>query len=223
VNRDTKDLDLFMRAEDATRAFALLEDEGYRTELPFRHWLGKILQGDRFVDVIFSSGNGVASVDEEWFEHALHDKLLGVPVRLCPPEETIWSKAFIQERERFDGADVLHLIAALGPTLAWDRMLWRFGDHWRVLLSHIVLFGFVYPNLRDSVPDWVQEELIRRLQAEGTEKERRVCYGTLLSRAQYRYDVEHLGYEDPRLVPEGSLDSEEVDAWTAAIDEEPGN
>jgi hypothetical protein len=223
IDRNTKDLDLFMRPVDATRAFALLEEAGYETELVFRHWLGKIRQGDCFVDVIFSSGNGVASVDEEWFEYAVPDKLLGVPVRLCPPEETIWSKAFIQERERFDGADVLHLLAALGPSLAWDRLLARFGDHWRVLLAHVVLFGFVYPDLRDAVPDWVQAELLRRFEGEGAEKERRVCYGTLLSRAQYRFDIDQLGYEDPRLPPEGVLDPEDVEAWTAAIDDKPSD
>jgi hypothetical protein len=28
-----------------------------------------------------------------------------VPVIFCPPEEMIWSKAFVMERERYDGAD----------------------------------------------------------------------------------------------------------------------
>jgi hypothetical protein len=28
----------------------------------------------------------------------------------------------------------------------------RFGDHWRVLFSHIILFGFVYPDKRQNVP-----------------------------------------------------------------------
>ena len=41
---------------------------------------------------------------------------------LCPPEEMIWSKAFVQERERFDGADVLHVFRTLGRTLSWDRL-----------------------------------------------------------------------------------------------------
>ena len=56
---------------------------------------------------------------------------------LSPPEEMIWSKAFVQERERYDGADVIHLLRELGPTLDWPRLLMRFGDRWRVLLSFI--------------------------------------------------------------------------------------
>ena len=67
------------------------------------------------MDVIFNSGNGVARVDDLWFDHAPRTNVLGVIVRLSPAEEMIWSKAFIQERERFDGADVLHLLREVGP------------------------------------------------------------------------------------------------------------
>ena len=61
----------------------------------------------------------------------------------------------------------------------------RFGDHWRVLLSHLILFGFVYPDKRENVPAWVMDELIRRLGGEPARTDNDVCYGTLLSREQY--------------------------------------
>ena len=51
---------------------------------------------------------GVAKVDDLWFDHAPRTNVLGLIVRLTPAEEMIWSKAFIQERERYDGADVAH-------------------------------------------------------------------------------------------------------------------
>ena len=102
----------------------------------------------------------MARVDDLWFDHAPRTNVLGVIVRLSPAEEMIWSKAFIQERERFDGADVLHLLRETGPSLDWPRLLMRFGDHWRVLLSHIILFGFIYPDKRQNVPAWVMDELI---------------------------------------------------------------
>ena len=97
----------------------MLADAGFATELTFPHWLGKAYAGDRFIDLIFSAGNGVAAVDDLWFAHAPPGEVLGVPVRLCPPEEMIWSKAFIMERERYDGADVAHLILACGRELDW--------------------------------------------------------------------------------------------------------
>ena len=41
-------------------------------------------------------------MDAEWFAHARDGEVLGLPVKLCPPEEElIRSKAFVQERERF--------------------------------------------------------------------------------------------------------------------------
>ena len=213
----TKDLDVFLLRHDVPRALELFADAGCRGELTFPHWLGKVYCGDYFVDLIFSSGNGVARVDEEWFQHAIRDEVLGVPVCLCPLEETIWSKAFIQERERFDGADVLHLICEFGPELDWSRLLRRFGPHWLVLFSHIVLFGFVYPGMRHRIPAWVLDELQRRYAGEGGDYESRQCNGTLLSREQYLYDVEHLGYVDGRLEPGRFMTSEELAIWTAAI------
>ena len=102
IDRQTKDLDLFVVAADVPRIGALLADAGYRAELTFPHWLGKIHCGPHFVDLVFSSANGVARVDDEWFEHATRGEALGMAVSLCPVEETIWSKAFIMERERYD-------------------------------------------------------------------------------------------------------------------------
>ncbi len=108
IARHTKDFDIFVRRADCERALSVLSGAGCRTELTFPHWLGKAYCGDAFVDVIFSSGNGVAEVDDVWFANAVDDESLGIPVKLCPPEEMIWSKSFVMERERFDGADVAH-------------------------------------------------------------------------------------------------------------------
>jgi hypothetical protein len=218
ISRDTKDLDVFVRPADCQRSLDTFAAAGYRTELTFPHWLGKVLAGDEMVDVIFSSGNGVARVDDLWFEHAVEAEVLGVPVRLCPPEEMIWSKAFIMERERFDGADVAHLLRAFGAALDWPRLLRRFGPHWRVLLAHLVLFDFIYPGERGQVPAEVRRMLIRRLEAEAAAVagEHRVCRGTLLSRAQYLVDVEAWGYADARLADPAPMKAEDVRAWTDA-------
>jgi hypothetical protein len=221
IARDTKDVDLFVRPEDCGRALKALAAKGCRTELTFPHWLGKAYCGEYFADIIFSSGNGVARVDDEWFEHAVDGEMLGVPVKLCPVEETIWSKSFVLERERYDGADVAHLLRACAHKIDWRRLLRRFGPHWRVLLSHIVLFGFIYPAERSQIPERVLQELIRNLDAElsvpGTAK--RVCQGTILSREQYLPDIRCWGYRDARLPPHGNMTVAETDRWTAAIDD----
>jgi len=221
IARNTKDLDIFLRASDLDAALAEVASFGCRTEVTFPHWLGKAFTADGMIDFIFSSGNGVARVDDGWFEHAVDAEVLGVPVKLCPAEETIWSKALIMERERYDGADVAHLIRALGPQLDWPRLLWRFGPHWRVLLSHLVLFGFIYPGERWRIPAGVMRELTARLTAEvhTSEPDERLCCGTLLSRAQYLHDVNAWSYRDARLSPTGAMSLDDIARWTAGIDE----
>ena len=222
ITRHTKDFDLFLREEDLERAMEALSGEGYRTEVTAPHWLGKVRYGDLFIDLIFATGNGVSKVDDAWFERAPEGEALGVPVKLCAPEDVIWTKAFIQERERFDGADVAHLFLSAGPDLDWDVLLELFGPHWRVLLAHLVLFGFIYPSERDRVPRWVMDELTRRLREESARPAptQRICNGTLLSRAQYLVDVEQKGYSDGRLRADVGLTPEEIEGWTEAIDEE---
>ena len=128
---NTKDLDLFVRPDDCRAALTALAALGCRTEWTFPHWLGKAYRGGEFVDVIFSSGNGVATVDDQWFEHAAEGVAVGRAVRLVPPEEMIWQKVYIQERERYDGADIAHLLRAVGRDLHWPRLLARMGPHLR--------------------------------------------------------------------------------------------
>jgi len=200
IFRDTKDLDVFLRRRDLERAMAALERAGWRTELVDPVWLAKGWKGEWFVDLIFSSGNGVAVVDDGWFEHAGEAEVMGVPALIAPPEEIIWSKAFVCERERYDGNDVANLLRARGLALDWDRLLARFGEHWEVLLSHLVMYRFAFPCERSNVPDWVMRQLLRRTwegMVEG-DAEERVCRGSLVSREQYQHVLRHLGYGDAR-------------------------
>ena len=219
IERHTKDFDIFIRKEDFDRAAAAFEEAGYESELTFPHWLGKAYgHGEDFCDLIFSAGNGVAAVDDHWFEHAVKNTVFGVETLLIPPEEMIWSKGLIMERERYDGADVAHVIHALGKKLDWERLIERFGPFWRVLYAHIVLFGFIYPSARAKVPAGVMEELTKRVLDEtraGNSREN-VCYGTVISRQQYLKDIEEWGYKDARLVC-GTMNEEEIAHWTAGI------
>jgi hypothetical protein len=218
IDKSTKDLDIFARPGDVQRLLEACAAAGYETELVFSHWLAKIRSPEGFIDVIFNSGNGVARVDDGWFDHAKEREVLTVPVKVAPAEETIWSKAFVMERERYDGADVCHLILALGDRLDWERLLSRFGPHWRVILAHLVLFGFVFPSARSQVPEWVMEDLLERARAEAGSSVpgEAVCYGTLLSWSQYLGDVLGGAFRDGRIRPYGNMSAEEVARWTSA-------
>ena len=221
IARHTKDFDIFVRPTDVDRVFEVLGASGCETEMTFPHWLAKAKCDGELVDIIFSSGNGVATVDEAWFKHAIEETVLGVPVLLMPAEEMIWSKGFIMERERYDGADIAHLLQARAECLDWRRLLTRFGRHWRVLFSHLVLFGFIYPSERARIPAWVLAEFARRLSRETTaipvSDPSPVCRGPLLSRAQYLPDIEERGYRDVRLTHESAMNEADIELWTEGI------
>jgi hypothetical protein len=215
IDRATKDLDLMIRRDDWPAIARALRAAGIYTRLSFPHWLGKAILGKAQVDIIFNSGNALVSVDDSWFARAVPARVLGFSVLLCPPEELLWSKSFVMERERFDGADVLHLVLTMGRVLDWQRLCDRFRGHERVLLAHLILFGYVYPGEMRIIPEWVLRRLLRApdVVPAGT----RLCRGTLLSRAQYLVDVEKWGYTDARTPPFGRLSARENAIWTNAI------
>ena len=220
IRRNTKDLDLFIRREHLERVQDLVRAEGWRTELPYPHWLAKVYAGEDFIDLIYNSGNGVTPVDDRWFQDNPQAEVLGVPVKIANMEDGFLSKAFIMERERYDGADVAHLLQANAEQMDWPGLIERFGSNWRVLLAHLTLFGFIYPGERDRIPAWVMENLMAKLAAEVKKPPRvdpHVCAGTLLSREQYLHDVENLGYVDGRLTPASTMTPDDVATWTEAI------
>ncbi len=149
----------------------------------------------------------------------MSDVALQKPVQLCPAEEMIWSKAFVQERERYDGADIAHLLRARAHCLDWRRLCARFGPHWRILLSHLILFGYVYPAEQAAIPAEVLKDLFARFQqaSAAPAPAEPVCQGTLLSREQYLIDIRSWGYADPRLPPFGKMTAQEIGHWTNSI------
>jgi aminoglycoside-2''-adenylyltransferase len=219
IARHTKDFDIFVRRRDVEPVLDVFSAAGYQTELTFPSWLAKAICETDSIDIIFNSSNGITPVDDAWFEHSIRADILGMRLPICPAEEVIWSKSFVMSRERYDGADVAHLLHAQAGRLDWHRMLQRFDERWRVLLAHLILFGFIYPGERDRIPSWVQHQLMGRLQDELSEPPAtdRVCHGPLLSWDQYLVDVEGGGYTDGRLIPWGTLSAEDCAHTTAVL------
>ena len=206
--RDTKDLDLFLRKDRIHEALEVLARGGYRTEMTDPMWIAKAFCGPYFIDLIFCSGNGIGVVDAKWRERAATATVLDRESLIVPAEEMIWQKAYIQERERFDGADIHHLLRCKGAKLDWRHLLSRFEHHWQVLFVHLITFRFSFPSEKDQVPSWVMDELtarLARLEQQPASKER-VCRGTLLSRQQYQHETNVEAYRDCR--------ESEVKGWT---------
>jgi hypothetical protein len=196
--RDTKDLDVFCRPEHADACLAALAGAGFATMVEERHWLGKARHDSALVDVIWGGGNWATFVDDHWFEHAERGRVAGLDVPVASPGDIILSKAWVAGRERYDGADIVHLLHARGRALDWDDLVARFGDAWPLLLHYLVLYRFVYPAERDRVP----AELVRRLAARvGTGDELAdglEFRGPLVDRYAYLHDLRYEGRPDPR-------------------------
>ena len=221
VSRKTKDFDLYLRPQHVDLALDVLKRTGYKTKKTFPHWLAKAGRGRDHVDLIFRAGNGLYEVDDTWFERARGHKFLGLSVKLCAPEEMIWMKAYIMERERFDGADIAHIFQSCAEKLDWPHLVRRFGPDWRVLLSHLVLFGYIYPGERDKIPAAVMDNLVARLRSERrTAGADPICRGTLLSRKQYLMDIQERGFRDARLQQRVHMNANDIAHWTRAIAKE---
>lgn len=197
--RHPRGLELFVMPEDVSRALEVLGSAGFATRVVADHWLARAIRGSASVDLVFGSANWLIMVDRLWLERSVPSLLLGVPVRIAPVEELIRGKAYIAGRDRYDGADVVHLILGVRGQLDWEYLVARFDRHWGLLFAYLCLFRFVYPHDRNLVPDAVlwqlaarQADLLRR-----PAPEQRVCQGTLLDRISYVVDVER-GYHDPR-------------------------
>jgi hypothetical protein len=198
ISRQTKDLDIFCKAGDFLHILSHFRSIGFRVLVEDERWLGKVYDDDFFFDVIFASSNGTMPVGEQWFAHARQGDILGIPVRLIGPTELVWSKCFIQNRNRFDGADVAHMMLKMHDEIDWRRLLDYMEVHWEVLLIHLLNFRWVYPTERDKVPDWLMDDLLGRLsrQRELPMPQMKVCRGRMLSKFDYRIDVEEWGFAD---------------------------
>lgn len=198
ISRPTKDLDIFCRAGDYARILAHFKAKGYEIEVEDDRWLGKVIKGDHFFDVIFAGSNGTMPIGDAWFDHARQMELNGHPVRIIAPTELIWSKCFVQLRHRYDGGDVVHVILRAHDQIDWHRLLNHMEVHWEVLLIHLLNFRWIYPTERDKVPDWLIDELLDRLQAQRQLPlpQMKICRGRMFSRVDFEIDVKEWGFGD---------------------------
>lgn len=198
IKRETCDFDIFCKGQDIANILKVVSSRGYRTELPDVRWIAKVYQQNFLIDFIFNTTQGICLIDDSWFQNSHPAKVLNQQVRLMSPEEMIYSKAFRQDRYRYEGPDINHLILKLGKKLNWKRLLDKMEPFWEVLLAHLINFRFVYPSEYQQIPKWVMKKLIQKVEeqlANHTQKEK-VCRGTLLAIDPYKIDIEEWGFKD---------------------------
>jgi hypothetical protein len=72
---------------------------------------------------------------------------------VAAPADLIWSKAFIAARQRFDGADIVHLLRAAAEHLDWEHLLAAFRPYPELLLAYLNLFQYCYPTAASALPN----------------------------------------------------------------------
>ena len=192
--RDTKDLDFFLPTQEVPRALKLLQEDGFSTEITDPVWLAKAHRGNYFVDLITGRSTAVVRVDYGRINRAVPARALGLPVRVLAPEELIASKVFVTFRERFDGADICHVIFGVEGKLDWHRLMHLMGEHWEMLLSSLVLYQYVYPAYSSYVPREIWDELLQRFKVELAHPNNGLQFrGSLVDEKMFAIDVAEWG------------------------------
>ena len=195
--RDTKDLDLFLPTEEVGRALKILQEDGFETEIVDAVWLAKARRDGFFVDLITGMSNGVIRVDYSWIRNASRSQVFGLSVRVLAPEDLIASKVFVTRRERFDGADICHVIYGTRGRLNWQRLMGLVGEHWEMLFWHLVLYHYIYPGNSDYVPAEIWEELLQRFRVELAHPNKDTGFrGSLIDERMFAIDVTEWGKRD---------------------------
>jgi hypothetical protein len=197
VGRPAKDLDIFLTSEAAALALDILSKDGFRCEVCDPVWLAKAYRDDFFVDFITGMSNAAITVTNSWIARARPTVVLGVPTRILAPEELLASKMFVVRRERFDGADIAHIIFATRGQLDWSRILDLAGAHWEMLLSTLVLFRYIYPAQSHYVPLPVWTQLVDRLMLKILNPDPSARFrGSLVDENMFAIDVKEWGLDD---------------------------
>lgn len=195
--RNTKDLDLFLPAEEVATALEALANDGFLTEVADPVWLAKAHRGEFFVDLITGMSNGIVTVDRSWIQRGALSEVVGVPVRVLGAEELFASKLFVTRRERFDGADLCHIIHGRRGKLDWQRIIDLIGEeHWGLLLWALLLFAYVYPAHIGYVPRNLWDDLLGRLRKQLDEPGPAEFRGSLVDPNMFAIDIEEWRMED---------------------------
>lgn len=204
--RDTKDMDIFLQPRSLKPALDVIFRAGYEVEVTDVRWLAKAFRRPYFMDLIFSLPSNLVRIDDEWFSRSRPVDILGVPARMVGPEELFASKVFVARSDRFDGADIAHLIRAVRGRLEWSRLRAMIGDD-SILLWHLLLFNFIYPGHADWLPQDLMIELFDKVRTTWkTPTDPSVFFGAAIDPNRFAVDQEVWNYRN--MVPHEPLVNE---------------
>jgi hypothetical protein len=161
--RNTKDLDLYVLPKDREAAIGVLDRAGlkdYYSVLKYdRRWIYRSHTGPLIVDIIWAMANQRAQVDDAWLTRGAVLNLNGEVVKIIPPEELMWGKIYILQRERCDWPDVWNLIYSAGAGMDWRHLLDRTEGDRPLLAGVLGLYRWLFPEPSRRLPEWLWKEL----------------------------------------------------------------
>lgn len=161
--RHTKDLDLYILPEHREWAIGVMGQcglEDYFDTKPYnREWIYRASSGEVIVDSIWAMANKRADVDHGWLDRGPMIRMFNQEFRVIPPEELIWSKLYVMQRDRCDWPDILNLISATGASLDWNHLMCRVAEDLPLIKGVLSVFSWVSPEKARTVPGWVWRKL----------------------------------------------------------------
>lgn len=161
--RNTKDIDFYILPRDRNATIAALSGIGFTDYFAQREydpgWIYRSVRENIIVDIIWSMANRRAEVDEEWFAHSGKVGLREETLQLVPPEELLWCKLYIMQRDHCDWTDVFNLLYAMGPELNWGRLLRRVGEDLPLLQAVLTVYAWLCPERAAQLPRKLLKQL----------------------------------------------------------------
>lgn len=160
--RNSKDLDLYLQKRDLDQMKRILVDLAFRDyyeKLAYdREWIYRAYSDDIIIDLIFAMANQRTQVDDQWFDGP-EVEADGVRFRLIAPEEALWSKLYVLQRDRSDWPDTLNLLYGVGPEMDFRRILRKLSSDAPLLAGLLRVFGWLCPSRARELPEWLWDEL----------------------------------------------------------------
>jgi len=155
--RNTKDLDLYVLPSDKDAMVEAVLSAGYHDyyeTLPYdRSWIFRTAKDDVIIDVIWTSPNHRMEVDEDWISKGPAVQVRDRVLRLIPPEELIWAKLYIVQKDRCDWPDLLNILNDRAHEFDWNRLLRMVGERDAALLGGLLsTFRWLCPCDAMGVP-----------------------------------------------------------------------
>ena len=161
--RNTKDIDLYIFPCDREKAIAAvlsLGFEDYYEKEPYdRSWIFRSCQADVIVDIMWTAPNHRMTVDPRWLTRGRDACIHGSLVKFLPPEELIWAKIYVLQRDRCDWPDLLNILHAAGPMLDWRHLVDRVGKDAPLLAALLSTYRWMCPERALKLPVWIWDRL----------------------------------------------------------------